>query len=131
MKVLFVCFGNLCRSVIAEAILKSKGHEAKSAGISTTPRLSTPLQVFRALQKLGIVRAKRKPEALTPEMIEWADIIVATSDVFDFVKQKCCKKILCWNVPDPWGRDQEEYDNVAFLLERLVTDFLKKYNNTF
>ena len=55
MKVLFVCVGNTCRSQMAEAICKSLGHSADSAG--THPGSEVNPNAIIALEEKGIESA--------------------------------------------------------------------------
>ena len=52
MKVLFVCVGNTCRSQMAEAICKSLGHSADSAG--THPGSEVNPNAIIALEEKGV-----------------------------------------------------------------------------
>ena len=40
MRLLFICVGNTCRSQMAEAVAKSMGHEAESAGTNPGPEVA-------------------------------------------------------------------------------------------
>ena len=51
MKILFVCVGNTCRSQMAEAIARSQGHDATSAG--THPGEEVNANAMRVLSEEG------------------------------------------------------------------------------
>ena len=62
MKVLFVCVGNTCRSQMAEAICKSLGHSADSAG--THPGSEVNPNAIIALEEKGIETAGLRPKSI-------------------------------------------------------------------
>ncbi len=86
MKILFVCSGNIFRSMSAEYCLKdyiSKnnivGVEVSSAGIKANPQ-PIDVKVNGTLISLGINPSGHKQRKLTKEMIEKNDLIVAMGE---------------------------------------------------
>src|SRR3954453_15346991 len=100
MNVLFVCTANGGRSVLAERLLsRSAGgrHHAPSAG--TNPGPAAPPQVIDALAETGIDASNYLPRKLDQELIDWADIVVATCD--DPCPYVPGKRYVNWQLPDP------------------------------
>ena len=81
-KILFVCTGNSCRSVMAQEylrhVLKRAGVEpmrVESAGIFAIQGMAPTKETTRVLQDIGITCSDHYARLLTPEMIRDADLI--------------------------------------------------------
>jgi len=107
-KVLVLCTGNSCRSIIAEAILKAEGIDAVSAGSNPSGRVNPNAK--RVLEKNGIwgeFYSKSIDEVMDNEF----DLVIT---VCDNAKEKCPvfpKKIKTIHIPfeDPDGKKYEEF----------------------
>lgn len=84
MKVLFVCTGNTCRSVIAERLLRKmasdkglQGWEARSAGVAAERYFPMPEGVKKALAERGTSPEGHIPQLVGRELMGWADLVVA------------------------------------------------------
>lgn len=121
--ILFVCRGNASRSQIAEAILKNlrKDLEVESAGIEPAERISEKVKIV--LREIGI-EWNGKPKALTKEMIERADLIVAMCEG-DFPEDKT----IYWIIPDPKGKDLNFYRMVRDEIYRRIEELLNILNS--
>lgn len=140
MKVLFVCKGNMVRSVLAERYFNSiapKGFHAESAGtvpgtipeepehwrLKDIPYLDTTLQVA---QEMGFDISEEKTLRVTPKMVDEADLIINMAEketVPEFLKNS--PKVTVWNVANP-GRNlkslTETRDQIVSLVQELVKD---------
>ncbi len=100
-RVLFVCLHNAGRSQMSEALFTraaAGAHEARSAG--TTPGDRVHPEVVAVMRELGIDLSRNKPQLLTTELAEWADVIV-TMGCGDECPYIPGKRYLDWDLPDP------------------------------
>ena len=104
MRILFVCVGNTCRSQMAQAAARHRGHEAESAG--THPGLAIAANAIKVTSDLGIVMQGQYPKSV--------DEIDSTE--FDLIISMGCG-VECpalpidedWGLDDPVGRGEEIY----------------------
>jgi arsenate reductase len=123
--VLFVCIGNQGRSVMAERLFRRLAdgrHEARSAG--SAPGRAPHPEVLEALAELGIDASDHTPTKLNDDLVNWADVVVATCD--DACPYVPGKRYVNWQLPDPAGRPVEEVrpirDDIARRVESLVDE---------
>lgn len=101
--VLFVCLHNAGRSQMSAALFErcAEGrHRALSAG--TTPAERVHPEVVEAMREIGIDLAGRRPQLLTRELAERADLIV-TMGCGDRCPYIPGKRYLDWELLDPKG----------------------------
>jgi arsenate reductase len=106
--VLFVCLHNAGRSQMSAALLEheaARRHIALSAG--TTPGEHVHPEVVEVMRELGIDLADRRPQLLTRELAEQADLVV-TMGCGDQCPYIPGKRYLDWELPDPKGRPLAE-----------------------
>jgi len=119
---LFVCLHNAGRSQMSAALFEraTEGrHRALSAG--TTPAEHVHPEVVEVMRELGIDLADRRPQLLTRELAEQADVVV-TMGCGDACPYIPGKRYVDWRLPDPKDRPLEEVratrDDIA---QRVVT----------
>jgi tRNA threonylcarbamoyl adenosine modification protein (Sua5/YciO/YrdC/YwlC family) len=142
--VLFVCTGNLCRSPLAEALLKSLLAErlgvpvedlpaagcvigsAGTAGIASEP--ATP-EAVRAAAGWGADLSAHRSRPLTPRLITEADVIFVASErhaevIRDYVPEAWMKIRPLMpdgrDLPDPFGAPEGVYRRVAVAIRSAL-----------
>ena len=120
---LFVCTANAGRSVLGERLFERQAegrHAARSAGSDPGPEAHP--QVVEALREIGIDASDHVPKVLTQQLIDWADVVVATCD--DSCPYVPGKRYTNWHLPDPKGepieRVRELRDDIAGRVGALV-----------
>jgi arsenate reductase (thioredoxin) len=125
---LFVCLHNAGRSQMSAALFEQASggrHQALSAGSEADPDGHVHPQVVEVMRELGIDLSDRRPQRLTRELAEQADVVVTMGcgDACPFIPGK---RYLDWELPDPNGRPIEEVratrDDIARRVEQLVRD---------
>src|SRR4051794_10663633 len=123
---LFVCLHNAGRSQMSAALFERAAggrHRALSAGTSPGERVHP--EVVEVMNELGIDLSDRKPQKLTTDLAEQADVVV-TMGCGDECPYIPGKRYLDWDLEDPKGRPVEEVratrDDIAQRVEQLVAD---------
>ena len=124
--VLFVCLHNAGRSQMSQALFERAAagrHAALSAG--TTPGERVHPEVVEVMRELGIDLAGRRPQPLTRELAEQADVVI-TMGCGDSCPYIPGKRYLDWDLPDPKGRPIDEVratrDEIARRVGGLLTE---------
>jgi arsenate reductase (thioredoxin) len=113
----FVCIGNAGRSQMAQALYEQLGGEARSGG--SRPERELHPEVVEAMREVGVDLAGRRPRAIDPADVEWADVVV-TMGCGDACPVFPGKRYLDWNLPDPIGRPLEEVRELRDEIARRV-----------
>jgi protein-tyrosine-phosphatase len=124
--VLFVCLQNAGRSQMSQALFQraaGETHHGLSAG--TTPADHVHPEVIAVTRELDIDLSDHKPQRLTRELAEQADIVV-TMGCGDECPYIPGKRYIDWDLPDPSGQPidkvREIRDEIARRVETLLTD---------
>jgi len=124
--VLFVCLHNAGRSQMSQALFERAAggrHTALSAG--TTPAERVHPEVVEAMRELGIDLYGRRPQLLTRELAEQADVVV-TMGCGDECPYIPGKRYVDWELEDPAGRPVDEVratrDDIARRVRHLVAE---------
>ena len=108
--VLFVCLHNAGRSQMSQALFEQAAagrHRALSAGSVADPGGRVHPQVIDVMREVGIDLSDRRPQRLTTELAQEADVVVTMGcgDSCPFIPGK---RYIDWELPDPKGRPIEE-----------------------
>jgi len=125
---LFVCLHNAGRSQMSAALFERAAagrHRALSAG--TTPAEQVHPEVVAVMRepRFEIDLADRRPQLLTRELAEQADVVV-TMGCGDSCPYIPGKRYIDWELPDPKGRPLAEVrstrDEIKRRVEQLVAE---------
>ena len=98
-------------------------HTALSAG--TTPGERVHPEVVEVMRELGLDLADRKPQLLTRELAQGADVVI-TMGCGDQCPYIPGKRYIDWELPDPKGRPLEEVratrDEIANRVRDLIAE---------
>jgi protein-tyrosine-phosphatase len=128
--VLFVCIHNAGRSQMAQALFEQAAHgrhTAASAG--TAPANHVHPEVVEVMRELGIDLADRRPQRLTDELAQQADVVVTMGcgDQCPFIPGK---RYIDWELDDPKGRPIDEVRTTRDVIARRVGDLLAELDAT-
>ncbi|MDQ3276859.1 MAG: low molecular weight phosphotyrosine protein phosphatase [Bacteroidota bacterium] len=152
MKILMVCLGNICRSPLAEGVLKHKAEEAglhwtvESAGTNGYHIGEAPHHLSQKVAKLnGIDICEQRARRFVKEDFDRYDKIYAmAADVLDDIRQIAKEKFdpakvdLFLNelypgknasVPDPWYGTEPGYHDVYKLIDATCEKIVSNYAN--
>ena len=135
--ILIVCIGNICRSPMAEYLLK---HElphlsVTSAGIAGLEGQPADSKAEYCMQQMGINLAPHIARRLNQVMLKDADLILVMSEkqqkhieqIWPFSKGKIFR-LGHWkniNIADPYQKDQAVFDHTCQLIQQCVLDWKK------
>ena len=127
--VLFVCLHNAGRSQMSQALFEraaASRHTAASAGRSPADRIHP--EVIEVMRELGINLDARRPQPLTRELAQQADIVVTMGcgDQCPFIPGK---RYLDWDLPDPAHRPVDEVRATRDEINRRVQKLLVELDN--
>ena len=126
--VLFVCLHNAGRSQMSATLFEQAAqgrHHAISAGSEADPAGHVHPPVVEVMRELGIDLADRRPQRLSPELAQQADVVVTMGcgDACPFIPGK---RYIDWDLPDPKGRPLDEVrvtrDDIAARVQQLVDE---------
>ncbi len=130
-RVLFVCYGNTCRSPMAEGLArKMLGDKVRveSAGLMPMFESAAPdaVAVLRELYDVDI--SHHRPRDITSLSLgDYDHIIVLDSYVYhtiDKYAKDLSDRLILWETEDPYGQDKEAYERVAKWLEAHLREHL-------
>lgn len=132
LRVLFICFGNSCRSAMAEKLarrLYGDRFVVDSAGVHPAlPNITMGANTFAVMDEAGVDMTGHQPKHLDA-VKEPFDIVVNMSGLPSSglrwrYPHLADAKWHDWDVPDPRGLDLRTYRHVRYILHGKIRDIL-------
>ena len=130
MKTLFVCWGNVARSQMAEAYYNhfTNSSDAFSAGILdfTPAKYGHPIKkVVQVMKEDGIDVSKKKVKVITEKMVKNADrifVMCKKEQSPEFLLNS--DKITFWDISDPFNRNLDNFRKIRDMVKSKVLSIL-------
>jgi protein-tyrosine-phosphatase len=130
-KVLFVCYGNTCRSPMVEGlarkILGDKA-EVESAGLMPMFECAQPEAVAILNELFDVDISHHRPRDVSVlSLDEYDRIIILDTYVYNTMSKlmkEHSDKLVLWDTEDPFGQDRETYERVAKWLNAHLREHL-------
>ncbi len=125
--ILFVCYGNTCRSPMAEGLARKmlgKEYVVSSAGISPAFSGAQPDAISVMRETFGVNISTHRTRNISSLDLDRYDLIVALDlYVYETLKKRYAlgeKRLILWEIEDPFGQNEEKYRNVCRKLSELI-----------
>lgn len=142
-RILVVCVGNICRSPMAVGLFINALHttgveniEVRSAGLDALVGHPADKIAQRLLQQKGIDISAHRAHQLNRDLMRWADLVLvmekiqlASVEYWDPIAKGKVYRLGEWSdfdVPDPYRKPDEVFENVLGLISKGVADWIKK-----
>ena len=143
-RIMFVCTGNICRSAMAEHLLRHLAArsglalETASCGVAAEPYYEVPEAAKRLLAAQGVPPFAHKARLATREVLRWADeIYVMTAAHLEFIlenfpefssRTRLLRQAAGFgeqDVEDPMGRPDEAFARSLAAIREALDVLLK------
>ncbi|BDG09649.1 low molecular weight protein-tyrosine-phosphatase [Anaeromyxobacter paludicola] len=141
-RLLTVCIGNICRSPMAEALLRAHleaagkpGVRVQSAGLAAlVGRPADPL-AQALLAERGIDLSQHRARQLTSSLVTGSDLVLVMDEEQQRAVEKLCPtargrvqrlgRFGKFDVPDPYGGSRAHFEEALRLIDRGIADFAR------
>ena len=125
-RVLFVCVGNTCRSVLALYLARSEfGDDVAfdSAGIRPGTVDDAENATYTLKAQFGIDASAHAPKHVDAVALSDFDFVIALDpSAHHYLQSRGVggEQVELWKIRDPWGGDLTEYDSTAIAIKRRL-----------
>jgi arsenate reductase (thioredoxin) len=130
--VLFVCLHNAGRSQMSKALFDRAAdgrHTCESSGSRTDPNGRVHPEVVEAMREVRIDLSERKPQRLTRDQAERADVVV-TMGCGDECPYIPGKRYVDWDLQDPKGLSLDQVRDIREDIARRVDDLVRELDES-
>ena len=139
--ILLVCVGNICRSPMAEALLRHElgnpeGVKIHSAGLAALVDNPAQEDAQALMLELGLDISAHRARQLGPNLLREAELVLVMESehkagvaMIDLTARGKVHRLGEWRdveVPDPYGRPREDYEHALRLIKVGVADWVKR-----
>jgi len=129
--ILFVCYGNVCRSPMAEGLAKfliGSNARIESAGLAPMLNGAAPEAIATLRQMYDVDISHHAPKSIADIQLDlFEHVIVLDVYVFEALKKlfpSFAKKLTLWDIEDPFGQAMSAYRKTAEKIERMIENNL-------
>jgi len=125
MRILLACVGNSCRSQMAEAFCRELGRDVECASAGSKPAAAVQPDTITVMKEAGIDISAARPK----DFKDLPDL------KYDYLVTMGCEvdcpflpgvKVVQWEIPDPYGKDIDEYRRVREVIRAEVKSLLAR-----
>ncbi len=124
-KLLIVCHGNTCRSVMAEALARERFGDTiavSSAGLKPQQPIDASMAIETLKTYFEIDASSHIPRAVNDLQLDDFDYVVAVDKhVAKHLSAVPPARLIVWNIPDPWNDNLLKYRSAALRINNEVS----------
>jgi len=140
-QVLVVCIGNICRSPMAEGLLRQAAPDIQigSAGLAALVGYGADPTAVQIMADVGIDISAHRARMVTDAIARDADLILVMDDQqkqqlamqYPYVRGKVFRlgEAAKQDIPDPYRQDSEVFQSVFSQIEQGVNEWVKRINS--